>query len=560
VTIADHGLKMARLRIGEWELYPRRNVLARGADEVRMEPKVVEVLAYLAYRPGEVISRDELLQALWPGVVVGDETLTQAVNKLRRALGDDVHAPRFIETVAKRGYRLIAPVQVIADPSGTVQLSPNHAPRAAWLRWTAIGAVGAVIAFAVLAGLRWPVSSNEPPGAAEDSLPIVAVLPLANQTGDPARDYFYDGVTEDIIGALGRFSGLRVISRSSVEQHKDTATSARAVRDALGARYIVTGRALESDGKLRVHVELSDAERGVVLWSERFAGAGADLFRIQDQIVASIVGHLAVKVTKQERERAASKPVSSLEAYDLVLRSRPLRRENRASNRKAREMLSRALQLAPDYAEAHVQLASAEVFQIEAGWVEDPVDQLATVEKRLLAALAIDDPGANARAHGLLGYVHSMRGEFDRVLPEVDRAIALNPSDAFALRSRGVALLFLGRIDESISTLETARRFDPGYDSADARAGLALAYYMDRRYTEALAAVNLAIARFPREGFLHAMRAATLAQMEELGPAREAAARVVELDPAFPASEFGTRFRDPLHTAHLQEGLRKAGL
>lgn len=560
MTIADHGLKMARLRIGESELDPQRNVLARGGEEVRMEPKVVEVLAYLAHRPGEVVSRDELLHSLWPGVVVGDETLTQAVNKLRRALGDDVHAPRFIETIAKRGYRLIAPVQVIAEPSGSLRLPPGQAQRGARRRWTVLVAAGAAVVFAVLAGLRWQASTNEYPGAAEDSLPIVAVLPLSNQTGDPSRDYFYDGVTEDIISALGRFSGLRVVSRSSMAQYKGMAESAHAVRDALGVRYVVSGSIRESGDEMRVSVELSDAERGVVLWSERFAGAGVDVFRIQDQIVTSIVGHLAVKVTKQERERAASKPVSSLEAYDLVLRARPLRRESRASNRKAREMLARALQLARDYAEAHVQLASAEVFQIEAGWVEDPVEKLASVEKRLLAALAIDDPGANARAHGLLGYVHSMRGEFDRVLPEVDRAVALNPSDTFAIRARGLALLYLGRIDESIATLETARRFDPAYYSADAAFGLALAYYTTKRYPEALAAVNLALARFPREGFMHAMRAATLAQMEELDAAREAAARVVELDPAFPVDDFGTRFRDPQHTAHLQDGLRKAGL
>jgi len=544
-----------RLRIGEWVVEPRRNLISRANRALRLEPKVIELLVHLARRPGEVASREELLAAVWPGVVVGDETLTQAVIKLRRSLGDDAHSPSYIETVSKRGYRLVAPVA----PLQAAMSSPSRPARRrrAWL--VALAAAGSVAAILLIVNARWPIAVEDYPGA-RDPLPIVAVLPLANQTGDPSRDYFYDGVTEDIINALGRFSGLRVVSRSAVEQYKGMAEISRAVRDTLGARYVVSGGIREAGGEMRVSVALSDAERGVVLWSERFAGAGADVFRIQDQIVTSIVGHLAVKVTKQERERAAAKPVSSLEAYDLVLRARPLRRESRASNRKAREMLAQALHLAPDYADAHVQLASAEVFQIEAGWVEDPLDKLAGVERRVLAALALDDPGANARAHGILGYVYSMRGEFDRVLPEVERAVALNPSDTFAIRARGFALLYLGRIDESIEMFETARRFDPGYDSADAALGLALGYYASGRYPQALAAVDLALARFPREGFLHAVRAATLAQMDQLDAAREAAARLVELAPAFPVSDFGTRFRDPQHTARLQEGLRRAGL
>lgn len=546
----------ARLRIGKWEVEPRRNLISCPEGTVRLEPKVIEVLAHLARRPGEVISREELLAAVWPNVVVGDETLTQAVNKLRRSLGDDAHVPSYIETVSKRGYRLIAPVA--PAPASTPASSPP-ARRRRW-PWLAASLVGGIFLAALLSiDARWPITVDDVPGS-RGSLPIVAVLPLANQTGDPGRDYFYNGVTEDIISALGRFSGLRVISRGSVEQYKDSVPSAQAIRDALGARYVVTGSIRESNGELRVGVELSDAEGGVVLWTERFVGTGADVFRIQDQVVTSIVGHLAVKVTKQERERAALKRASSLEAYDLVLRARPLRRESRASNRKAREMLAQALQLAPGYAEAHVQLASAEVFQIEAGWVQDPLDKLANVEKRVLAALAIDDPGANARAHGLLGYVYAMRGQFDQALVEVDRAVALNPSDTFAIRARGFALLYVGRTDEAIAALETARRFDPGYDSADAALGLALAYYTNKGYPQALAAVNLAIAKYPREGFLHAIQAATLAQMGDLHAARAAAARLVELDPAFPLSNFGTRFRDPQHTAHLRDGLRKAGL
>ena len=556
---ADPSLEAAAIRIGEWDVEPRRNLLSCADRTVRLEPKVVELLVHLARRKGEVVGREELLQAVWPGVVVGDDTLTQAVNKLRRSLGDDAHAPTYIETISKRGYRLIAPVGMAPGSVPAVTHAASPMPHRRWRWWAGIALAGAAVAAALmmLGKARWPFATDDYPGAG-DFPPIVAVLPLANQSGDASRDYFSDGVTEDVIGALGRFTALRVISRSSVEQYKGNVEGARGIRDALGARYIVNGSIRETDGQLRVAVELSDADRGIVLWSERFQGAGQDVFFIQDQIVKNIVGHLAVKVTQLERERARLKPVASLEAYDLVLRARPLRQTNRASNRRARDMLARALQLAPNYADAHVQLASAELAQIENGWVEHPVDKLAVLEKRLLRALAIDDPGANARAHGMLGFVHSFRGEYDQALIEMDRALEINPSDAFALRARGATLLFLGRIDDAIATLELERRFNPASDTVIG-ALRALAYYTARRYPEALAAANLALMRYPHSASAHVMRAATLAQMGEPDAAREAAARAIEFDPALQVRNFGTQFRDPQHAAHLQEGLRKAG-
>ena len=540
-----------RLRVGEWQVDLRRNLISSAERAIRLEPKVVELLVNLARRPGEVISREELLTAVWPNVVVGDETLTQAVNKLRRSLGDDVHSPTYIETVSKRGYRLVAKVTPTAPDS-------SRPLRRRWPWLAALSSVGGIALVLLVVNARWPIMGDDYPGA-RDSLPIVAVLPLANQGGDSSREYFSDGVTEDLISALGRFPGLRVISRSSVEQYKGQPVQPRVIRDALGARYIVSGSLRESDGRLRIAVELSDAVRGIVLWSQRFDGTGKDVFVIQDQIVKNIVGRLAVKVTQLEQARAARRPASNLEAYDLVLRSRPLTRESRAANRRAREMLDRALQLAPDYAEAHVMLALAEMTQIEYGWVEQPDDLLARLEKRLHAALAIDDPGVNARVHGLLAGVHSMRGDFDQALIEIDRALEANPSDAFALRARSYTLTFLGRIDEAIATFEMARRFDPAGSVATGFIS-SLAYYTAGRYAEALAAADITLMKYPHNSALHALRAATLAQMGEENAAREAAARLMQLEPVFPVRQFGSRFRDPKHAAHLQDGLRKAGL
>ncbi|HEV8692167.1 MAG TPA: winged helix-turn-helix domain-containing protein, partial [Ideonella sp.] len=399
-TAADDPAFGHVLTVGEWRVDAAGNQLLRNGESVRLEPKSVEVLVVLARRAGQVVAREELLEAVWPGVIVGDDALTQAVIKLRKALGDHARQPTYIETISKRGYRLLAPVSdavgAVAGGAGAVASEPTR-PRRRWLLPALAG-----VALAIAAAVLMPPWLRDRAQVAAPARPTIAVLPLANQSGDPQRDYFADGVTEDIIFALGRFSGLGVISRLAVEPYKAGPANLQAVRRELGARYLVTGSVREADGRLRLGVELSDADRGIVLWSERYEGEGRDLFGFQERIVKSIVGKLAVKVTRAEEQRSAAKPPQSLEAYDLVLRARALvLKSDRVANRQARALLARALQLAPDYAEAYVVFASAETQRsIAHGWTEDPTVSIRQAEPYLQRALAIDDPGAHARAYG----------------------------------------------------------------------------------------------------------------------------------------------------------------
>jgi TolB-like protein/DNA-binding winged helix-turn-helix (wHTH) protein len=562
------------LKVGDWHVDPASNQLSRNGVTTRLEPKAIEVLVFLARRAGRVVAREELLSAVWPGVIVGDDALTQAIIKLRKALGDEAHRPAYIETISKRGYRLIAPVTFGSpEQQGTPDLPPPgaHAP-GVWSpvrRRPLIWAGGAVIVLVLAAvgvflgsesGLRFggwrPLAST-----GDGAPPIIAVLPLSNQSGDSTRDYFSDGMTEDIINALGRYSGLRVISRNSVESYKDRPASMQAIKGELGARYVVKGSVREADGRLRVWVELSDAETGTVIWSERYDGEGNDVFDIQDRITRNIVGTLAVKVTRLELERASRKAPATLEAYDLVLRARALLlRSERVANRQARALAERALQIAPNYAEAHVVLGQAERQRYYSGWTEDPEEALRRAEQHTLRALAIDDPGAHARAHGQLGLIYTVLGKLDQALIESDRAIELNPSDAFALEMRGATLLWLGRTEEAIAAMEMAFRFNPAGTGSASAFDRALAYYILRRYPESLAVADAALVRFPDVPFLHAIRAATLAQTGNDAEARKAAAQVMRLDPFFRGTEFGSRLVNPQHAAHLQDGVRKAGL
>lgn len=551
---------MAYLQVGDWEVDPAVNELRRNGEAIRLEPKAIEVLRYLAERPGEVVGREALLSAIWPGVVVGDDALTQAIIKLRRALGDDAHAPRYIETISKRGYRLIA---AVGEPPASSPAAPAGHRAPPWGRMKLAMAAAVILAGVAVAALvagipgRWPIASDSRGSLTASSPPTIAVLPLSNLGGDARRDYFSDGLTEDVINALGRFSALRVLSRNAVEPFRTRAAAPQAIGSELGARYVLKGSVREGEGRIRVAVELSDAERGIVLWSDRYEGEGHDVFEIQDRIVTQIVGKLAVKVTQLERDRTAKMPVQNLEAHDLVLRARSLIHQvTRETNRQARELLARAVKLEPEYAEAYVALAQAEYLRGDQGWVEDVEASLQRAEDYSRRALNLPDTGAHARAHALLAKVLAHRWKLDEALAEADRAVALNPSDATALYSRGAMLVWMGRAEEGTAVLEASHRFDPSLDNAM----LPMGYYLQRRYRDAVAAADARIARYPEVIFVRAVRAAALGQLGEIEEAGNAVKELRRRAPFARAENFGLNLRKPEDVARLHEGLRKAGL
>ena len=452
-------------------------------------------------------------------------------------------------------YRVIVPGHAAGAARRFVRRLPWRAA-AVLLVAVAIGAWVATTDSAKNArGSLAALFGNKPP-APSTTRPTIAVLPFANQSGDPKRDYFSDGITEDIIHALGRFSGLMVMSRNAVQPYKGrTVTSADLGRE-LGVRYIAQGSVREADGKLRVVVELSDAEKGVQLWSERYEGAGAEVFEIQDRIVKNVVGALAVNLTRLEQQRAFAKPTDNLEAYDLVLRARSLLELNaRAPNREARGLLARAEKLAPEFPEIHTTYCEAELHRALYGWVEDAAQSMRRAEEFCKRALASTDQRAHTRAYSMIAAIYSNEGKFEEALTYAERAIELNASDSMALYRRGMALLYVGRIDEAIAAMENAKRVDP-----HGGASLPVAYYVAGRYREALAHTDAMLTRTPHHVGLNAMRAATLAQLGNAAEAQRAADQVRRLSPGFEAENFGGRFANPDHTAKVREGLRKAGL
>jgi TolB-like protein/class 3 adenylate cyclase len=467
----------------------------------------------------------------------------------------DRPAYRFADRGEHEVKNIARPVHAYAVDLSASGVAPR---RRAWPRRKAVSIVSVlVLALAAIAAAWYWI--NLPQRQPEAQAATLAVLPFANHSGDPKREYFSDGLTEDVINALGRFSGISVIAHNTVQAYKHRGTAPDQISRELGVRYVVQGSVRQADGALRVGVELSDAMKGTLLWSDRYDGKGSDVFEIQDRIVRNIAGILAVKLTALEQQRAAAKPPESLEAYDLVLRARELMRAvERSTNREARGLLAQAIRLSPSYAEAHAALAHAEFQRAAFGWMENPADGLRRSVQAARRALAIDDPGANARAYAILGNLHTFIGNYEAALVDADRALELNGSDSVAHSLRGGILLWTGKIEASIAASERARRFDPRL-SSEGIFNLALAYYLAGRYRDAALAVA-AVEPNSRSGFLHAVHAAALAQLGDAEGAQRAAEQMRRQDPFFDVERFGTRLVDPAHRAKAQEGLRKAGL
>jgi adenylate cyclase len=387
--------------------------------------------------------------------------------------------------------------------------------------------------------------------------PAIAVLPFQNQNTDPERDYFADGMTQDIINALGRFTALTVISWNAVFPYKNKPENPGEIARSLAVRYQVEGSVRQIGDRVRVTAQLVDGD-GRVLWSARFDEALVDIFALQDKITAQIAGALAVGVSQIEQRRVLAKPTESLAAYDYVLRARPaLQRPTRANNADARALLRRAIELDRNYAAAYAALAETYHLAASMGWAESPVAYLGRAEELAVKALSLDE--SEVRARVVLGHIHLFHQRYREAQTEIDRALTINPNDAQGLAGRGTILLWVGETDAAIEALEHAQRLDPELNGVD-RFALSLAYYLTRRYN---AAIEQAETNLRTAGSVHSSRivlAAAYAKNNQAENAARIATMIRRVFPTFDPQEFGTKFLKPADLEDLRDGMRKAGL
>lgn len=451
----------------------------------------------------------------------------------------------------------------IAQPVRVFALAPAERAAAARRRWTwlAAGLAALLVAAGALAAL-WLQLAPPPsaPAAIEAGRPTIVVLPFANQSGDPAQNYFSEGVSEDITAALGRFSGLAVVSSQAAARFRGADVDLREAAAALGARYVVKGSVRRDGARVRVTAQLSDPASGLQLWSERVEGAGGDLFQMQDEIARGVVGALAVQIGRIEERRAAEKPPESLDAYDWFLRGRSnVPSTTRSENDEARRAFERALALDPNYAAAYAGMAFTRYEQVASGWTEFFDETLADAERLASKALALDP--SLAEGYIVLGAVSLQRGDYDRAIHELNRALELNPSHALGHALRGGVLMWAGRAAEAIGALETALTFDPS--SPIAAMNLGFAYYLAERYEDAVRVLERGHVRESTQIlqiYRHVALAAAYAQLGRSDEAAMARAALLKLNPFFETGVFIRQFRDPRQGARIAEGLEKAGL
>jgi adenylate cyclase len=578
-----------RLRFDRYVLDLDRGSLLLDGNEIVLRPKTFAVLQYLVANAGRLVSKDELFAAVWPNLAITDDALVQSIGELRRALGVD--GPRLIKTIPRRGYRfesdvsVAAPIQALSGATVAPLLSSDR-PRAAepavstpasmfpavaltaWRAgvFAALAVVIVLAAGALLIGLasEWSFlgapRSGSPSTKTADvgARPAIAIVPLVDQGDDSAREYFADGLTQDIINALGRFSSLTVMSWNAVFPYKGRPASPEEIRRNLAVRYLVEGSVRRSADRVRVTAQLVDTADGRVLWSARFDEALTDVFALQDTITAQIAGALAIRVTEMEQRRVLAKPTENLEAYDYVLRARPaLQRADRANIVEARALLRRAIELDPKYAAAYSALGETYGISLAMGWAESPAAFLNRAEEMANKALSLND--SDVRARVILGRVHMFRQRYEQAKTEIDRAIASNPNDAHGLAGRGNILMWSGQTDAALEALELAQRIDPELNPLD-RFALSLAYYLKQRYD---AAIDQAQRNLRANVDAHFSRVILAAAYAEQGRAEDAARAVAVIrrsDPTFDAHEFGTKLLNATDLERVREGLRKAGL
>ncbi|WP_299652688.1 adenylate/guanylate cyclase domain-containing protein [uncultured Tateyamaria sp.] len=333
---------------------------------------------------------------------------------------------------------------------------------AAILAALAIGGAGLFV-ITDLIPLKNAATTEEPledPAVEANVRPKIAVLPFENQSVDADGSFFSDGVTEDVIAALGRFSGLLVLSWSAVQAVDDADVADKEMVSQLGADYLVTGSVRRSADQIRLSVQISDATSGVLIWSDRYDEAVINLFDVQDRLTRQVVSALTVNVTKAEEARVAVAPTESLTAFDLVLRGRGLVNQiSRTSNSEARDLFERAIALDASYADAFVQLGHTYLNDLKFGWTQWP--QQAWDNARSNAEQAIKLDPFNARAYALKASTSKFSGRLAEAEDTINRSLDLNPNLADGHAERCSILMFAGRSEEAIGSAQKALEIDP---------------------------------------------------------------------------------------------------
>jgi adenylate cyclase len=395
-------------RIGEWLVEPDLNCITRGNKKVSVEPKVIEVLACLAESPGEVFPKEQIIQTVWPDTHVSEEVLRYSISELRKAFGDDAKNPKIIQTIARRGYRLIAPVTKR--------------------------------------------------GSTSPSQTSVAVLAFSDMSAGKDQEYFCDGISEEIINNLTRIKNLRVSSRTSSFAFKGRSEDIRTIGKRLNVSAVLEGSVRKAEDRLRISAQLISVKDGYPMWSEQYDRALKNIFAIQDEIARSIAATLKIKLTPKESIAIGKTPTSDLQAYDYYLRGKQFYYQyTKKGIEFALRMFSQAIDLDPDFARAYAGIADCcSYLYMYAGNRNEHLEQ---ADSNSLRALELDPD--SAEGHASRGVALSLKKKYSESEKEFATAIRLDPMNFEAYYFYARASFAQGRLKKAIDLYEKSSEVNP---------------------------------------------------------------------------------------------------
>ena len=555
---------------------------------VAIGSRALDILGVFVERAGDLVSKDELIAAVWPGTVVEDSNLTVQISALRRVVDNGRSEGSYIQTVAGRGYRFTAAVtRVEANArSGAAASSRNNSPsdgsiyaqlrkasgaaptgasvpwrlaRDAFLAMIVLAVIGLVVA----ANDRWFEGASMPPRLS------MVVLPFANLGNDPNQEYFVDAITDDLTTDLSRISGSFVIARSTAFTYKGKAIDVKQIGRELGVRYVLEGSVRPAGDQVRVNVQLVDTGSGAHLWADRFETDRANLAAAQTEITGRLAQTLHVELIEAAGRRIEQEKAVDPDARDLVMRGLALyyRPSSAATREEAQRAFERALEIDPRSVDARIGIAVILTTRLGTGSSSSAQHDEARAERLLVEALERD--ANHAMAHEIMGMLRRIQNRLAESRIEFETAITLDRNDAHAWLGLGQTSMFLGQPEAGISNIETAIRLDPlNPNAAFAHWSLGTCHLLLGHVKEASNLLRKARAENPRVYFFHLYLAAALGLGEDLDEAKAALAEAIKLKPEVNSL---ARWRDhqpwidnpqqsALREKTVNVGLRRAGM
>jgi len=517
---------------GNFVLDPGRRELRQGGVLVAVEPQVFDLLNFLIGARERVVSRDDLLDAVWQGRIVSEATLSSRLNAARTAIGDTGAEQRLIRTLPRKGVRFVGDVREV------VGLTPEPTPD-----------IASPEADAWRAGPR---------------VPAVAVLPFTNMSDDPEQDYFADGMTEEIITALSRISGLFVIARNSSFTYRGKAVDVRQVGRELGVGYVLEGSVRRSRAQLRITGQLVDTVSGGNLWSDRFDGDPLDAFELQDRVAESVAAAIEPTLQIAEIGRLQRDRPAQLDAYDLLLRAYALLAEFTATGMNAAlACLEQSLALDPDYVPAMAAAAYCRAQCHFQGWARQ--DDAVGAKAVTLAWNAVERAPNDAQVLWMAAFAIWNMAETGREQARelFRRSLLINPNSAMALTLAGWIEAMCGNQHAGREMVERAQRLNPRDPRGWLMSGaMAIAAAVDENYADALSWAERALAQNRR--FAVALRVAAVAfvKLGQQDRAKHAVQQLLEIEPELTISGFFARIPVPLESMAkiYADALKAAGL